>query len=65
MKSHTWCIGLGIHMRSLILGDTQKPSGHSPVSSTVVTLLEQRGRSRWPPEFPSNLNPSVALCGIC
>lgn len=65
MNSHTWCIGLDVHMRSFILGDTQRPSGHSPVNSAVVTLLELRDWTRWPPEVPSNLSPSVALCDIC
>lgn len=45
-----------------LLGDIQNPNGHGHEQPAVVTLLERRGRTRWPPEVPSSLSNSVILC---
>lgn len=58
MNSPTWFIG--IHMRSLILGITQKPSGHSPGNSAVVILLEPEGLDQEASKGPFQTQP---FCG--
>lgn len=45
----------------LILGTTHMVLGNQP----LLTLLEQRGWTRWPSEIPSNLDHSLILFDSC
>lgn len=44
-----------------ILGDTQKPTEHSPKQCFKLTMLWAGGWTRWPPAVSSNLNHSVIM----